>query len=158
PWARLALAAAVFAGVAVGLWLGLDWSNVGAAFRDVRWWWVAVAIAINLASIIARSIAWKLVIDQALPESSPRYPSVFSAFCVGLLANAVLPGRVGELARVAVLTRRVPGRRGAWATLVGTVFSHRIFDVFPIVLLVLYVLVTAKIPAWAYSIIVAVVS
>ena len=37
---------------------------------------------------------------------------VFSAFSVGLLANAVLPGRVGELARVAVLTRRM-NRRGA---------------------------------------------
>ena len=49
-------------------------------------------------------------------------------------------------------------RRGVWATLVGTVFAHRIFDLVPVVLLVLYVLVTAKIPAWAYSIIVVVVS
>ena len=49
-------------------------------------------------------------------------------------------------------------RRGVWATLAGTVVAHRIFDLVPIVLLVLYVLVTAKIPAWAYSIIVAVVS
>ena len=45
-----------------------------------------------------------------------------------------------------------------WATLAGTVVAHRIFDLIPICLLVLYVLVTAKIPAWAYSIIVAVVS
>ena len=83
---------------------------------------------------------------------------MFSAFCVGLLANAVLPGRIGELARVAVLRRRMERRRRSWATLVGTVVAHRMFDLIPIVLLVLYVLVTAKIPAWAYSIIVAVVS
>src|SRR5581483_9522372 len=51
------------------------------------------------------------------------------AFSVGLFANAILPGRIGELARVAVLTRKLPGRRGAWATLVGTVFAHRVFDV-----------------------------
>src|SRR2546430_12336322 len=34
-------------------------------------------------------------------------------------------GRVGELARVAVLRRRMPGRRGAGATLIGSVFAHR---------------------------------
>ena len=103
------------------------------------------------------SIAWTLVIDQALTRP-PRFRLVFSAFSVGLLANAVLPGRIGELARVAVLTRRMERRRRPWATLVGTVVAHRMFDLIPIVLLVLYVLITAKIPAWAYSIIVAVVS
>jgi uncharacterized membrane protein YbhN (UPF0104 family) len=76
---------------------------------------------------------------------------VFSAFSVGLFANAVLPGRIGELARVAVLNRKVPGRRGLWATLVGTVFAHRVFDLVPVVLLVLYVLLTAKIPDWAIT-------
>jgi len=49
-------------------------------------------------------------------------------------------------------------KRGSWATLVGTVVAHRMFDLIPISLLILYVLVTAKIPAWAYSSLVAVVS
>ncbi len=157
PWVRLALAIGVFAGVFVALWFGPDWNAVGDAFQGVRWSWVAVAIAINLASIVSRSIAWDLVIHQALPQP-PRRRLVFSAFCVGLLANAVLPGRIGELARVAVLTRRMKQRRRSWATLVGTVVAHRMFDLIPIGLLILYVLVTAKIPAWAYSSLVAVVS
>jgi glycosyltransferase 2 family protein len=157
-WVRLAAALFVFAGIFVALWFGPDWHTVGQAFRNVQWEWVVVAIAINLASIVARSIAWKLVIDQAIPPPAPRYPLVFSAFSVGLLANAVLPGRIGELARVAVLTRHMERRRRSWAPLVGTVVAHRMFDLIPISLLVLYVLATAKIPAWAYSIIVAVVS
>jgi len=156
-WVRLGLSLAVFGGVFAALWFGPDWNSVGKGFQDVRWWWVGVAVAINLASIVSRSIAWTLVIDQAL-VSPPRFRLVFSAFSVGLLANAVLPGRIGELARVAVLTRRMERRRRPWATLVGTVVVHRMFDLIPIVLLVLYVLVTAKIPAWAYSIIVGVVS
>src|SRR5690242_19185158 len=156
-WVRMGVMLGAFAGVVVALWFGPDWGSVGTAFQDVRWWWVGVAVAINLASIVSRSIAWTLVIDQALVRP-PRFRLVFSAFCVGLLANAVLPGRIGELARVAVLTRRMERRRRPWATLVGTVVAHRMFDLVPIVLLVLYVLVTAKIPAWAYSIIVAVVS
>src|SRR5205807_769125 len=95
----------------VALWFGPDWNSVGNGFRDVRWSWVAVAIAINLASIVSRSIAWTLVIDQALTRP-PRFRLVFSAFSVGLLANAVLPGRIGELGRAhpAGWARRGPAR------------------------------------------------
>src|SRR5207237_7694762 len=79
------------------------------------------------------------------------------AFSVGLFANAILPGRIGELARVAVLTRRLPQRRGAWATLVGTVFAHRVFDLVPVLMLVVYVLIAARIPHWALASLIAVV-
>jgi hypothetical protein len=52
---------------------------------------------------------------------------------------------------VAVLARRLPAREGVWATLVGTVFAHRVFDLFPALLLIAYVLATAKIPHWALT-------
>jgi uncharacterized membrane protein YbhN (UPF0104 family) len=69
-----------------------------------------------------------------------------------MLANAVLPGRIGELARVAVLRPRLPpDREGTSVTLVGTVVAHRLFDVVPALLLVGYVLATAKIPHWAVT-------
>jgi uncharacterized membrane protein YbhN (UPF0104 family) len=87
----------------------------------------------------------------------PRVPLVFSAFSVGLFANAVLPGRIGELARVAVLTRKMPGRKGAWPTLVGTVFAHRVFDIVPVLLLIIYVVVTASIPRSARATLVFVI-
>ena len=71
------------------------------------------------------------------------------SFSVGLLATSVLPGRIGELARVGVLARHLPSGRGIWATLTGTVFAHRLFDLFPAALLLIYVLQTDKIPHWA---------
>jgi uncharacterized protein (TIRG00374 family) len=152
-WLRGAVAL-VGLGVVLGVivWRGPKLLHkIGDAFVAVRWQWVVVAIGLNLVSVITRSIAWRSVIRAAMPSPRPSYSLVFSAFSVGLFANAVLPGRIGELARVAVLTRKLPGRRGAWATLVGTVFSHRVFDLVPVVLLVLYVLVTAKIPGWALT-------
>ena len=151
-WTRallvLPLGAAV---VALFIWRGPSWKAVGDAFTIVRWEWVAGAIGLNLLSVLVRSLAWQTVIWQAMPPPRPRFPLVFSAFSVGLFANAVLPGRIGELARVAVLTRKLPGRRGAWATLVGTVFAHRVFDLVPVMFLIAYVLVTAKIPHWAIT-------
>jgi uncharacterized membrane protein YbhN (UPF0104 family) len=153
PWVRLGIFVAFLAGVGALLWLrGPHWSDFGDAFTAVRWEWVAAAVGLNLLSIVARAVAWESVIKSAMPPPYPPFPLVFAAFCVGLLANAVLPGRVGELARVAVLTRRLNGRRrGLWPTLVGTVFAHRVFDLVPVALLVTYVLITAKIPGWAFT-------
>jgi uncharacterized protein (TIRG00374 family) len=154
PWVRLGLMVALFAVmIALLIWRGPEWSLVADAFRLVELEWVVLAIALNLMSVVARAAAWNQVIEQAMPPPRPRFRAVFSAFGVGLFANAVLPGRIGELARVAVLTRhqRRQRRADAWATLVGTVFAHRVFDLFPALLLIAYVLATAKIPHWALT-------
>jgi uncharacterized membrane protein YbhN (UPF0104 family) len=103
----------------------------------------------NLLSVSVRAIAWHIVLNQALPRPHPRHRHVFSAFCVGLLGNAVLPGRVGEVARMAVLTRYVPHGRTTWGSIFGSTFAHRLFDVVPTIGLVTYVLVTSRIPGWA---------
>jgi len=42
--------------------------------------------------------------------------------------------------------------------LVGTVFAHRVFDLVPVVLLVIFVLTTADIPGWAFTSLVIVLS
>jgi len=151
-WFRVALGLGLlaFAGLALW-WRGPDWGSVIDAFRFVAWSWIALAVVINLASVSSRAIAWHLVINQALPEPHPRHRTVFSAFCVGLLGNAVLPARAGEIARVAVLRRHLPHGPGTSATLVGTVFAHRLFDLFPILILIGYTLKTAKIPDWALT-------
>ena len=89
------------------VWRGPDWRLVHDAFTAVTWEWVAAAIGLNLLSVLARAFAWDTAIKQSIAPPHPRFPLVFSAFSVGLFANAVLPGRVGELARVAVLRRRL---------------------------------------------------
>jgi uncharacterized protein (TIRG00374 family) len=141
--------------VVLFIWQGPSFTAIGKAFASVEWQWVAAAIALNLASVVARALAWTTVIRSAMKPPHPGPPLVFSAFSVGLFANAVLPGRIGELARVAVLTRKMPERKGAWATLVGTVFAHRVFDVVPVVLLVIYVVATANIPTSARASLIA---
>jgi uncharacterized membrane protein YbhN (UPF0104 family) len=143
------IAGAVAIAVVLVLWHGPEVGVVEDAFRAVSWGWIAFAVLINLFSVAVRSSAWRVVIKQAILPPWPRWRTVFSAFCVGLLGNAALPGRVGELARVAVVTRHVRRRPGTWATIVGTVFAHRLFDVVASVGLVVYVLYTSRIPEWA---------
>jgi hypothetical protein len=148
---RIALVAALaVAALALAVWRGPDLGLFEDAFALVEWEWVVVAALANLASVLVRSVAWKIVIDQAVPPPAPGHRNVFAAFCIGLLANAALPGRVGEVARVLALTRRMRRRvAGSWATLVGTVFAHRLLDVVVAAGLVVYVLYAARIPEWA---------
>jgi glycosyltransferase 2 family protein len=153
-WIRAAVVLVAFAAmIAFFVWHGPKWGLVLDAFRFVAWEWVVAAIALNLLSVVARAGAWNQVIEQAVPPPQPPFRAVFSAFGVGLFANAVLPGRIGELARVAVLSRRIEEERRAdtWATLLGTVFAARVFDLFPVLLLIAYVAATAKIPHWALA-------
>jgi uncharacterized membrane protein YbhN (UPF0104 family) len=153
PWARGVLVLVLLASAILAIWWrGPNWTTVYHSFDSVSWRWVIVGIFLNLLSVLARSLSWRLTINQALPEPHPTFGQVFSGFGVGLLGNAVLPARAGELARVAVLRRHLPQHgKGTSATLLGTVFAHRLFDLFPVALLVTWVLLTAKIPHWAIT-------
>jgi uncharacterized protein (TIRG00374 family) len=132
-------------------WQGPNWREVGDAFRFVVWSWIVLAFLLNVLSTLFRALSWSLTISQALPtRCHPKRIQVLSAFGVGLFANAVVPGRLGELARVAVLRRHLPDAdSGTTATLVGTVFAHRLFDLVPATILVIWVLLTAEVPHWA---------
>ena len=132
-------------------WRGPEWGSVLDAFSLVIWSWIILAFALNVVSTLFRALSWRLTVGQALPpEHQPKLVHVLSSFGVGLLANAIVPGRLGELARVATLRRHLPDAPpGTSATLVGTVFAHRLFDLVPASLLVVWVLLTAEVPHWA---------
>jgi uncharacterized protein (TIRG00374 family) len=140
----------IVASVVLIWWRGPNWASVWNAFELVSWEWIAAAFGLNLLSVVARTLCWRAIIDQALVPRPP-LGSVFSAYSVGLLGNAALPARAGEVARVAVLTRRMERGQGATATLLGTVFAHRVFDLFPALVLIGYVLLVAEIPHWAVT-------
>ena len=143
--------------VGLAVWRGPDPGPVERAFRAVEWKWIVAAVLINLFSVIVRAHAWNIILKQAILPPWPRRRTVFSAFCIGLLGNAALPGRVGELARVAVITRHVKRRPGVWAAVVGTVFAHRLFDVVAAVILVLFTLYVAPVPEWAQPVLAVVI-
>lgn len=149
---RLAIVAGVVVGaLALVVWRGPSLDLLEDAFTAVVWEWIAAALVLNFLSVIVRVVAWRTVIFQAIYPPRPRFRSIFSAFSIGLLGNATLPGRIGELARVAVLANRLPRRRSLWATLAGTVFAHRVFDLIVVVGLVLYVVSAAEVPRWAQT-------
>ncbi len=153
----LALAGAV--GLGLLFWLhGPDWTVVGRALAGMSWTWAFAAVGLNLASALARGLAWRVVVVQAIARPHPGYLDLFSAFFIGIFANGVLPGRVGEVARVGVLVRRSPPRRGLWPALLGSVLAHRLLEIFPSLALTIWVLLAAKVPAWAVDAVLAILA
>ncbi len=146
------LRAVLIAGAGAGIvtllaFHGPDWRQVGHDLAQMSWGWAAIAVALNLISALARAMSWDNVIKEAVPPPHPRLIDVFSAFFVGIFANGILPGRVGEVARIGVLMRRMPKRErpGLWQAFIGSVLAHRILEVFPSIALFGWVLVAAKI-------------
>jgi glycosyltransferase 2 family protein len=155
---RPVLVAAAAVGVAGVLWLrGPNWGTVGQALASIDWSWALAAVGLNLASAVARGLAWRTVVVEAMPRPHPRTLDLFSAFFIGIFANGVLPGRAGEVARVGVLVRRLPPRRGLWPALLGSVVAHRLLEIFPSIGLIVWVLLAAKVPAWASAALFAII-
>ena len=149
---RAVVVAVVLAAASTLLWQrGPNWGQVADSFRQVQWIWIGAAVALNLVSVLVRAACWWAILRQAVPRPALGYPLVLSGYAVGLLANAVLPGRVGEVARVAVLRRRTSARRGLWPTLIGTVVAHRLFDLPPSAALAVWVMVAGRMPTWAFD-------
>jgi uncharacterized membrane protein YbhN (UPF0104 family) len=95
---------------------------------DVAWSWIAASLLLNLASVAGKAVVWKTALD-ALPGHRPvRYGHVVPALFVGFLLNTVLFARVGELARVAVLTRRLrlAGEAMPASTVAGTAVAEQL--------------------------------
>jgi uncharacterized membrane protein YbhN (UPF0104 family) len=143
----LAVVAAVCAAVAV--WRRDELVTVLGALRAVQWPWVAAAIAINVASVGIRALVWGMVLARAVPGHRLSYGAYGPAFAIGVVANAVLPVRVGELARIAVLSRALPRGSDLWINVGGSVFAQHLLDVLPQAALVVYVVYSADVPAWA---------
>ena len=157
PRLRLLLVALAAAGVGALFWFrGPDWGKVGHALVGMSWTWALVAVGFNILSAVARGLAWRTVVVQAVPPPHPRVLDLFSAFFVGIFANGVLPGRVGEIARVGVLVRRLPPRPGLWPALLGSVVAHRLLEIVPSIGLIAWVLVEAKVPQWGHLALLAV--
>jgi uncharacterized protein (TIRG00374 family) len=101
-----------------------DWKAVWASLRQVRWPLFAFFLLMAPVNYITRSLRWRYLL---LPEKKDvRFSSMVAANIVGFTANAVLPGRVGELIKPLDLARR-EGIRAGFA--VGTVIVERVFDV-----------------------------
>jgi uncharacterized membrane protein YbhN (UPF0104 family) len=127
--------AAAWGGVLVSgvfVWLALrhvDFGRAGAAFEHASYWPLAPALVLLAVANWLRALRWQALFEDA---SRPPLGPVAHAMLIGLLFNAILPARAGELARVAALWREAGTSR---AEALATAVAERLYDVFALLVL-----------------------
>ncbi|MGA9285610.1 MAG: lysylphosphatidylglycerol synthase domain-containing protein [Solirubrobacteraceae bacterium] len=91
--------------------------------------WIVAAFALMMLSLFFRALSWRAILSAALPHTSISLAPVARATMIGVMASAVLPGRIGEPTRVVVLSRRLPGRAArTFPVVAGTVLSQTLIN------------------------------
>lgn len=127
--AGLIVAAILLAGLLAFALSRLGLHRIGHALITAKPGWVALAFALMACSLVLRSISWHQTLRAALAETRIPWPAVTRATMIGVMASAVVPGRIGEPTRVVVLTRRLHGPNKRQLPIVaGTVFSQTLIN------------------------------
>ncbi len=81
----------------------VEWSPFFSVIAQARWQWIAVAIGSFFLSLMVRSIRWHTIFRWMAPDARPI--DTLRPLYVGYLFNNVLPGKLGEVAKLVLITR-----------------------------------------------------
>jgi uncharacterized membrane protein YbhN (UPF0104 family) len=135
--------------------LGVDLGNSFESFRhgaqeffhrlaDIGWLAMAVALAFYLAHLLARSRAWRNVLQAAYPDRKVPYWRISGAYLVGAGLNSVVPARVGDAVKIFLAKRSI--RRSTYPTVVSSFFVGSVFDITAGILVFIYALTQGLLP------------
>ncbi len=94
----------------------------------VRWTPLFIALGLFFARTILRTIAWRNILRAAYPGTRIRWWPVFGSYVAGIGVNAIIPARVGDAVKVALVKQRIDG--ASYATVAATLIVETLFDFF----------------------------
>lgn len=94
--------------------------------RAVSWQPLLVVLGSQTLRMLARSRAWRNVLAAAYPDQNVRWRTTFAAYASGVGVNAVVPARTGDLLKLFIVKRRVPG--ATYPTLASSLLADGIVD------------------------------
>jgi uncharacterized protein (TIRG00374 family) len=123
------------------------WDATVAFWDDlarVHWGILLIAVALYMGNLVLRATAWRTILQAAYPEGRVRWRSILAAYLAGVGTNAVVPARGGDVMKVYLAHRAMPG--AAYTTITSSLLAETLVDTFigPMVLLAAYL--DGKIP------------
>jgi uncharacterized membrane protein YbhN (UPF0104 family) len=104
--------------------------DAARAFFDglasVKWGPLTLAVLCHLLKVVARTRAWRNIVQAAYPDTDVRWRSVYGAYVAGVGVNAIVPARGGDVLRLYLLKHRVEG--STYPTLGATLLVDTLFD------------------------------
>jgi hypothetical protein len=90
-------------------WIAGQMAEVAERIQGLDGRCLAVALVLQLAIILLRTLAWRGVLAAAYPDQSIPLRSVGCAYAAGVALNGFVPARGGECAKVALARTQIPG-------------------------------------------------
>jgi uncharacterized protein (TIRG00374 family) len=106
---------------------------------SINYLWIVPAVVVIFISFAIRAYRWQIILESAHKVG---FWQAFNPLMIGFMINCILPGRVGELARPAVLLKK---EKVPFLTGLATVAAERVFDVGILMVLFAALFATIKI-------------
>ena len=97
--------------------------------------WVLAGLALMCASMVLRAVSWHAILRAALPGVRVRRRDAMQGTFIGVLMSATLPARLGEPSRAVIVARRIGRPRESLPTVLGTLVSQTLLNIFALVIL-----------------------
>jgi uncharacterized membrane protein YbhN (UPF0104 family) len=93
---------------------------------DIEWTSFALALLCLAAMQLARAWAWRNVLRAAYPGSHIPYLPLVAAYLAGAGINAILPARAGDVTKVFLVKRQIPG--SSYPAVTSSFLVQTVFD------------------------------
>lgn len=130
PWRRrgVIVLGLVIGGLALAFSArGVDRQGLSGAFQAVNWWWVAAAGVANVLNIVAQGWAWRIGLEAGGTGPVAARHAI-AATWIGKAGNQLLPGKVGEVARIALIRSHLSPEHREITRIAGSVVAQRAFS------------------------------
>jgi uncharacterized membrane protein YbhN (UPF0104 family) len=110
----------------------------------IHWSFLALAVLCHLLRTASVSRAWFNILRASYPRTPVRWREIYGAYVAGVGVNAIIPARVGDLAKLYIAKRRVP--KSTYTTLATTQVALSVFDFAVAGVLLLWALIAGVLP------------
>jgi uncharacterized protein (TIRG00374 family) len=131
---------AVFSGIALYFtFKNIHFADLFGYINTINYWYILPSLAIVLLSFLIRVVRWQLILS---PVKKVQFKNAFHPLMIGFMINSIFPGRIGEIARPAIFSRK---EGVSFSKSLATVGAERVFDTVTLILFFLVVVSTITI-------------
>jgi len=102
--------------------------------RSIPVWWIFLSTLTGLSAYLVRALRWKIILN---PVRKIGFWHAFHPVMIAFTINCILPGRLGELARPAILHKQ---DKVEFSKVLATVVVERAFDILTLLCLFIFIM------------------
>jgi uncharacterized membrane protein YbhN (UPF0104 family) len=110
----------------------------------IEWTPFAIALALLAAMQIARARAWRNVLRASYPDARIDFLPLCAAYLAGAGINAIIPAHAGDVTKIFLVKRQIPG--SSYPAVTSSFLVQTVFDTSIGILVLLYAITQGLLP------------